>query len=147
MKTEFRAWDNVKGCMYYLGEDENVVFAFVSSGIIATDITEREDEFSLLHHLQYMQYTGLNDSKCNKICDGDIVLRKGKMYRIIFEMSSFMLSPIDDIDMDEEFINCWNDHVYPLSQLYFENGDLEDILSDLTVIGNIYQNEDLLEGE
>ena len=58
-----------------------------------------------------------------------------------------MLSPIDDIDMYEEFINCWNDHVYPLSQLYFENGDLEDILSDLTVIGNVHENKALLEGE
>lgn len=140
--AKFRAWDTRKNVMR-----EIVVLHFnKASNISGASYWSEDMELKSLHgnYIKLMQYIGLNDSKCNKICDGDIVLRKGKMYRIIFEMGSFMLSPIDDIDMDDEFINCWNDHVYPLSQLYFENGDLEDILSDLIIVGNIYENPELV---
>ena len=139
-EIKFRAWDRINGMFrkQQMIKEPSLSRSDISKGCRINDVFN-DKEFI------FMQYTGLKDSKYNKICDGDIVLRKGKMYRIIFEIGSFMLSPIDDIDMDEEFINCWNDHVYPLSQLYFENGDLEDILSDLTIIGNIHENKELLE--
>lgn len=46
--NQYRAWDNVKDRMYYLGEEEDVVFHFESNGIVATDITEDEEEFRTL---------------------------------------------------------------------------------------------------
>jgi uncharacterized phage protein (TIGR01671 family) len=74
-RIKVRAWDNVKNKMYYLGEEENVVFTFDSNGIVATDITEDEEEFKTLHHLKYMQCTGYKDKHDNEIYEDDIVKR------------------------------------------------------------------------
>ena len=138
MKTKFRAWDNVKDCMYYLGEDENVVFAFFSSGIIATDITEGEDEFSVLHHLQYMQYTGLNDSEGTEIYEGDIVKVTHAEYFI--DKICTVVWGLDN-----------NDH-YPafhMPELDTESNSFSEVFNVdgyfVKVIGNIHENKYLLE--
>ena len=49
---------------------------------------------------------------------------------------------------DEEifdFPNRWNDNVYPLSQLYFEYENEDYCINQLEVIGNVYENPELLE--
>ena len=49
---------------------------------------------------------------------------------------------------DEEifdFPNRWNDNVYPLSQLYFEYENEDYCIDQLEVIGNVYENPELLE--
>jgi len=72
--TKYRAWDNVKNQMYYVGEEDGISFTFDSNGIVAVDLLETEDEFMELHHLVYMQYTGVHDDtdEQEELCDGDI---------------------------------------------------------------------------
>lgn len=136
-EIKFRAWDYNNECIIpwekitlEKDEGENTFSVVVFDGAVG----DHFDDFP------YMQYTGLKDKHGDEIYEGDIVLRNGFEYEINFEIGSFMLVG-HDVDMYREFVNCWNDNVYPLSQLYWENGDDENWISDLEVIGNKYEGK------
>ncbi|WP_082761664.1 YopX family protein [Bacillus sp. SDLI1] len=135
-EIKFRAWDDVKDRMLYLGEEDDIVFEFGGSGIVATDITEDEPNFKTLHHLIYLQYTGLKDKNGREIYEGDIV-------RITSE------------DDEEEFNIC---------EVKYSGGafqvDVSGLSSDydvtavgwveyttIEVIGNIYEDPGLIESK
>ncbi|QTB21602.1 hypothetical protein J1907_17910 [Lysinibacillus sphaericus] len=136
-EIKFRAWDKSSEYMH----------SNVQSGVY--EDPDEWTEFSTvlgLECFEVMQYTGLKDKNSKEIFNGDIVERKGIKYQITLEIGSFLLVKIDEnTDMYEEFVDCWNDHVYPLSQLYWNNSDEENHIYDLEVIGNIYENPELLE--
>lgn len=75
---------------------------------------------------ELMQYTGLKDKNGKEIYEGDIVSFKDTKYEVIFHKSwgSFCVSALN-------FIQC--------SPFYSESTKYE-------VIGNIYENEELLKG-
>ncbi|MFJ6034283.1 YopX family protein [Bacillus toyonensis] len=128
-EIKFRAWDNVKDRMYYAGEEDDVVFHFESNGIVATDIKEDEEEFRTLHHLKYMQYTGLKDSKGNEIYDGDIVKISGHPFQ-------------GSIDIDGNYVVGYNE----LMELSCGGWYLHRMRHWAEVIGNKFENKELLKG-
>ncbi len=123
-EIKFRAWDNVAFQMYHLGEEEDVVFTLGSSGIIATDITKEEEEFQTLHHLKYMQYTGLRDRNGEEIYESDIVQMKDHPF-------------IHINGKREVYLNEW-------MELSASGYLLNKVHKYGEVIGNIYENPDLL---
>lgn len=97
----------------------------------------------------FMQCAGLKDKNGKLIYEGDILdlyVSSKKLYRyeVKYEIGSFMLVSQDEIF---DFPNVWNDYVYPLSQLYYEYQNEENCIYECEIIGNIYENPELLEVE
>ncbi len=136
-EIKFRAWDNVKDKMYYLGEEENIHFEFDSIGIKAIDITEESEEFKHLEHLEYMQSTGLKDKNGTEIYEGDILsdLKKENMIKVYWDnqFAEFNLLTFEAQEGFENDIGL----VHGFSELYLEQ---------IEVVGNIFEDSDLLEG-
>ena len=106
-----------------------------------TKITDDEPQY---HEISFC--TGLKDQNGKLIYEGDIVnvyVSSKKLYRyqVKFEIGSFMLVSNDEMF---DFPNKWNDNVYPLSQLYFEYENEDYYINQLEIIGNIYENKELL---
>lgn len=140
-EIKFRAWDNVKDKMYYIGEEEDVSFSFDSNGIIAIDITEDEEEFKTLHHLHYMQYTGLKDKNGKEIYEGDITVDRWGNTDVIRwhkEYGMYYTCPIESINNSDDEV----EKLHAFSDLLFKNNVPKEFL---VVIGNIYENPSLLE--
>ena len=93
-----------------------------------------------------IQCTGLKDKNGKLIYEGDILdlyvsTKKLYRYQVKFEIGSFMLVSQDEIF---DFKNVWNDYVYPLSQLYYEYQNEENYIDECEIIGNIYENPELI---
>lgn len=79
------------------------------------------------------QYTGFKDVRGNKIYEGDILaLDCFWSVRVEYEKGSFMVRDVDKVRYNNLIRNC---HI----------GDFN--ISEWKIIGNIYDNPELLEGE
>lgn len=86
---------------------------------------------------QRVTAVGLCDKHGNPLYEHHIVERNKHRYIIRYEIGSFMLVRThDDTDMYTEFDACWNDDVYPLSQLYWHNHDEDHIIHDIEIVGS-----------
>ncbi len=144
---KFRIWDKVSKIMY----DKALVGNYPQTlPLIYTSYNGKKDWYHIEPKLcEVMQYTGMDDTLFNEIYLGDIVeLSKGDIIvkgQIVFELGAFAIA-INEDDMNKIFEDNWNDNIKFLGELYWEQDYLyENIIECLKVIGNIYENPDLID--
>lgn len=94
---------------------------------VTTDLLNRD-------YLVFMQYTGLKDKNGKEIYEGDILERHEYWpIRIEYDKGCFMVRDLDKVRYNNLILNV------PICN--FES------INDWKVIGNIYENPELLEGE
>lgn len=127
MIPKFRAWDGAKKEMF------KDTFAITESGqviVVEQEFVTSPPDYVFVDHLTIMQSTGLKDKNGKEIFEGDIVDYKGREAVVKWHGSyaSFIYRFVDGL---KERVSEW-DPLF-LACYHFE------------VIGNIYENPELLE--
>ncbi|KQC91077.1 hypothetical protein AM596_16545 [Clostridium perfringens CP4] len=124
---KFRGWDSVNEVMLQV-ESINFREGYVSLNEGDNSLTDT------LEMIELMQYTGLNDKDGKEIWEGDILERYGYWsIRIEYDKGCLMVRDLDEVRYNNLILNV------PICN--FES------INDWKVIGNIYENPELLEGE
>lgn len=127
MTPKFRAWDGAKKEMF------KDTFAITESGqviVVEQEFVTSPPDYVFVDHLTIMQSTGLKDKNGKEIFEGDIVDYKGREAVVKWHGSyaSFIYRFVDGL---QERVSEW-DPLF-LACYHFE------------IIGNIYENPELLE--
>ncbi len=124
MKTiKFRAWDSKNKEMHYCGQEADIIFMFGKNGIECIDtrdVSPIGEGVVFNNDLIYMQYA--DDS--HDVYEGDIVKHSFMEYM-----------GHGNVDVREENVT-----VESIKKLPFDSATV-----DVEVIGNIYENSELLE--
>jgi len=132
-RIKFRAWDNEQKKMHFDIQDvyDSCDGTYCNTfGDFLSDITKPQ-------RFHVMQYTGLEDQHIQDIYEGDIIEVEGLVAEVIFKEGSFYYHAIS-IDTKKWIVS----DKHKSSRAYVSFSELT--LSDWKVIGNIYQNKDLL---
>ena len=116
-EIKFRAWFKPLKRMYIVRE-----LKFERNGNIVV-ITNHNGGTAPINY-ELMQFTGLKDKKGKEIYEGDIVMVDGRRCKIIFRLGEFTMQQ----ESNKNAYYCIGYH------------------SDCEVIGNIYENPELLKG-
>lgn len=103
------------------------------------------------------QCTGLKDKNGKRICENDIVDFLGHKGTVVFECGSFGIVFREIIDWEEIEANicpitgcdnslyaCENDNYISLWEIYWNFNDEDDSVNTVEVIGNVFDNAELL---
>ena len=132
---KFRAWDKelkqmfrVQALQFY-GENNTVDACWTNGVDFDGESTLGEPELNNLHNLVLMQYTGLKDKKGVEIFEGDVLFHPLQGRRKVFYPYNERVASYGLRDIDSGF-----------------GSTLQDSHAVWEVIGNIYENPELLEG-
>ena len=132
---KFRAWDKESKQMFrvqalqFYGENNTVDACWTNGVDFDGESTLGEPELNNLHNLVLMQYTGLKDKKSVEIFEGDVLFHPLQGRRKVFYPYSERVASYGLRDIDSGF-----------------GSTLQDSHAVWEVIGNIYENPELLEG-
>ncbi len=146
-KIKFRVWDKYKKQMYPISSIDYDIFSQEiriiavghKNGMCTSYNKNHNSEKCDITALELMQYTGLHDKNGKELYEGDIVKITNKNSKVIS-----MKPIIADIEWSEEYLT------YTLITTSVKDAfeSLKDYLDeyDIEVIGNIYDNPELLGG-
>ena len=126
-EIKFRAWDNDKMYKCIVGNTD------VKDNDYICPLVWDKERKDWLHSdtCKIMQYTGLKDKNGKEIYEGDILLYLTKTKTVVsYKNGAFVR-------------NYRNSNMY----LLYDTLAVDGCLEDYEVIGNIYENPELLEGE
>ena len=135
-KLEFRAWDKKNRKMIYPDPLSSCSLFMTWEGAVYIQ--------GELQDYEMLQFTGLCDKHRKKIFEGDICLNHSKYYKGeigIIESSLFYFGFTvnrEFKEQDREWVESWSD--------WFEINP-PDTKTEVEIIGNIYENPELIEGE
>ena len=136
-----------EGDMSYLVHDKRKCYIFPPDGYDSPDRYEVDPATA-------GQYTGLTDKNGVKIFEGDIVIFSGMRGEIISECGAFGIGCQKQIDYDlleskipynNNAYFCYNDNFISLWELWWNYEQDDNPLYEVEVIGNIYDNPELME--
>ena len=124
---KFRAWDKEDKYMEYT--DKNLVVCFSDEGVDAIDHTTFSHSCTSMQNYELMMSMGMKDKNGTEIYEGDIVrYDRG----ISYSVEKF------------PFIVKFNGNTFVFKYGFIQHNLFEN-MEYVTVIGNIYENVDLLE--
>lgn len=140
-EIKFRVWD--KESKNLINPFHGDFFCIDEEGAVYKEISSNYDELELIdvtENVEIMQCIGLKDKNCNDIYEGDILCDENEetKEKCLFEVryaparASFVA-----YDLPSRFVKAIKD-LRPLSMYS---------CSKLEIVGNIYENPELLEGE
>ncbi|MGV1096882.1 YopX family protein [Clostridium perfringens] len=137
-ELKFRVWDKTSDSMLYQDDFERVELDTKNKMVTLIAEEESDKSHEVLDYedgieAEILQYTGLKDKNGKEIYEGDILINTNKSklnlgienqkYLIVYRALGFGLKPL------------------------FKGMALKFNYTDLELIGNIYENPELLEGE
>ena len=131
---KFRAWDKRTKRLYqvqtlqFYGTNNTVDACWTNGVDFDGESTLGEPELNNLHNLELMQYTGMKDVKGVEIYEGDVLFHPLQGRRKVYYPYSERVASYGLRDIDNGF-----------------GSTLQDSHAIWEVIGNIYENPELLE--